>query len=65
MAEKKKSKKRTQINQEIKDHGKTWCSKDCPTFLPDAYREARLSGDTMLIRFTHTIRSVGIDGIRK
>lgn len=30
-----------QIEQEIKDHQR-WCSPNCETFLPHAYREARL-----------------------
>jgi hypothetical protein len=46
MAEKKRSKKNLQIDDEIENHGKTWCSSDCQTFLPDAYREARLDGET-------------------
>lgn len=39
-SERKQVSKRSNIAQEIKDHPK-WCSKDCRTFLPEEYREAR------------------------
>ncbi|MBI2635061.1 MAG: hypothetical protein HYW79_00775 [Parcubacteria group bacterium] len=32
---------RKAVEKEIKDH-KNWCSPRCDTFLPQAYREARL-----------------------
>ena len=38
---KKQLSENEQVNIEIKDHGKTWCSNDCQTFLPDEYRRAR------------------------
>lgn len=37
------------IQNEIDAHGKTWCHPDCEpynTFIPEAYRDARLSGCT-------------------
>ncbi|HEY4515518.1 MAG TPA: hypothetical protein VJJ22_05200 [Candidatus Paceibacterota bacterium] len=33
---------RKAVEKEIKEHGKTWCARGCPTFLPGAYRESRL-----------------------
>ncbi len=32
---------RNKVEEEIKEHP-SWCGKDCQTFLPDAYREARI-----------------------
>jgi hypothetical protein len=31
-----------QVEQEIRDHSKTWCHKKCDTFLPSCYREHRI-----------------------
>lgn len=36
---------REKVDEEIKNHGKTWCHSNCKpgnTFLPDAYHKARL-----------------------
>jgi len=33
---------RAKVAQEVAEHGKTWCSKECRRFLPSAYREKRL-----------------------
>jgi len=33
------------VEQEIKDHH-IWCGPKCQTFLPSAYRQARLNGAT-------------------
>lgn len=32
------------IDHEIREHGRTWCSESCQTFLPTVYRQLRQDG---------------------
>ncbi len=33
-----------EIDQEIENHGKTWCDPDCPLLLQSTYRQLRRDG---------------------
>ncbi len=43
------------IEQEITDHGKTWCSPRCQTFLPDEYREKRREYSAAIVQHDYDL----------
>ena len=39
------ARKRREVEQEIENHGKTWCHPNCTLFIERAYRQHRLMSD--------------------